>query len=184
MAEVALLSELDARGSLRLCLARSQRMVLSDDCIAFTSKLFEFLAVQNPYRDARIANDLHSLQKQQTFTVRSGEGGKVLKNFTLEGRGSSAKVLRKGSLRFENRHVPPVSWNPDRWNQRSRPAGARCFSNSSQNSSSQSSDRSSIECSRSTSVPGAGDVGPSDHGKVEDGLRRNALAVSPQKVEH
>jgi len=33
-------------------------------------------------------------------------------------------------------------------------------------------------------VSGAGDVGPSDHGKVEDGLRRNALAVSPQKVEH
>src|ERR1700676_1185490 len=94
-------------------------------------------------------------------------GGKVLKDFTPEGRGSSEKVLRKGSLRFENRHVPPVSWNPDRWNQRSRPAGARCFSNSSQNSSSQSSDRSSIECSRSTSVPGAGDVGPSDHGKVE-----------------
>jgi len=134
------------------CLAQSQRMVLSDDCIAFTSKLFEFLAVQNPYREARIANDLHSLQKQQTFTARSGEGGKVLKDFTPEGRGSSAKVLRKGSLRFENRHVPPVSWNPDRWNQRSRPAGARCFSNSSQNSSSQSSDRSSIECSRSTGV--------------------------------
>jgi len=36
----------------------------------------------------------------------------------------------------------------------------------------------------STSVPGAGDVGPSDHGKGEDGLRRNALAASPQKVEH
>jgi hypothetical protein len=37
-------------------------IVLSDDCVAFTSELFEFLAAQNPHGAARIANDLPSLQ--------------------------------------------------------------------------------------------------------------------------
>jgi hypothetical protein len=37
-------------------------IVLLDDCVAFTGELFEFVAVQNPYGAARIANDLLSLQ--------------------------------------------------------------------------------------------------------------------------
>jgi hypothetical protein len=37
-------------------------IILLDNCVAFTSELFEFVAVQNPHSAARIANDLSSLQ--------------------------------------------------------------------------------------------------------------------------
>jgi hypothetical protein len=50
-------------GDVSLKLFQSEpAIILLDDCVAFTSELFEFVAVQNPYGAARIANDLHSLQ--------------------------------------------------------------------------------------------------------------------------
>jgi hypothetical protein len=45
------------QASLLNCFSQSA-IVLLDDCVAFTSEVFEFLAVHNPYGAASIANDL------------------------------------------------------------------------------------------------------------------------------
>src|SRR4029077_20570606 len=82
-----------------------------------------------------------------------------------------------------SRDLPPLSRNLVGWNQRSRSVGARRFSESRHNSSIRKGDRSSIERSRPTRFPGAGDIGPSNHRKIEDLQHANTSSVSPKGGE-